>query len=303
MLWLLLGGTLVSKTESGDGCGSSFPLCNGKWFPTEITTELIIEISHRITTVLVSLLILMFVFYSWKLLGRYWEIKFLSLLSIAFIVIQSLIGAANVVWGQSDFFLATHFGISLISFAGILLLSLCVFELLRKGKPSELQFDKRMKFHSIGVLLYSLIVIYSGALVQHTYSSYVCLDWPFCDNSAIGLPNNMYEWIHMIHRAMAGLLFLWILYAALIVNRSYKNQPTIYYSWLFALLFISLQVISGAFVVFTKVHLAVSLLHSLFISCLFGILSYILFQIYRNWVNDKKENIDLPVDQLTEKPI
>ncbi len=271
MLWLLLGGALVTKTDSGDGCGSSWPLCNGELFPSVITTELIIEISHRITTVLVSFLILAFVYYSWKLLGHLWEIKFLSILSIAFIVIQSLIGAANVVWGQSDFFLALHFGISLISFAGIFLMTLIVFE--------------------------------AHALVQHTESSFVCLDWPFCNNESIGLPNNFYEWVHMGHRGLAGLFFLWIGYITFFVNRSYKKQPPIFYSWIAAFILVIMQVTSGAFVIFTKVSLEITLLHSLFITCLFGILSNLVFQIYRNRVNENRSQKSVSIQELKEKPV
>lgn len=303
MLWLLLGGALVTKTDSGDGCGSSWPLCNGELFPSVITTELIIEISHRITTVLVSFLILAFVYYSWKLLGHLWEIKFLSILSIAFIVIQSLIGAANVVWGQSDFFLALHFGISLISFAGIFLMTLIVFEAQRKDKLHSFQFDKRMKFHTIGVTIFSMLVIYSGALVQHTESSFVCLDWPFCNNESIGLPNNFYEWVHMGHRGLAGLFFLWIGYITFFVNRSYKKQPPIFYSWIAAFILVIMQVTSGAFVIFTKVSLEITLLHSLFITCLFGILSNLVFQIYRNWVNENRSQKSVSIQELKEKPV
>ena len=50
MLFVLLGGALVTKTNSGLGCGRSWPLCNGEIFPNEITIELLIELTHRLVS-------------------------------------------------------------------------------------------------------------------------------------------------------------------------------------------------------------------------------------------------------------
>ena len=50
MLFILLGGALVTKTDSGMGCGRSWPLCNGQLIPDKITIELVIELSHRLVS-------------------------------------------------------------------------------------------------------------------------------------------------------------------------------------------------------------------------------------------------------------
>ena len=77
---------------------------------------------------------------------------------------QGLIGAAAVKWGQSDFVLALHFGISLISFAAVFLLTLLIFEIDKKFEADKLMIDKRMGFHIISISIYSYLVIYTGAL-------------------------------------------------------------------------------------------------------------------------------------------
>ena len=110
------------------------------------------------------------------------------MISIGFLVLQGLIGAAAVMWAQSDFVLALHFGISLISFSAVLLLTLLIFEVDKKFEAEKLIIDGRMKFHIIGITIFSYFVVYSGALVRHTKSSLVCTDWPFCTNNDIGLP-------------------------------------------------------------------------------------------------------------------
>ncbi|MEI2664870.1 COX15/CtaA family protein [Rossellomorea sp. LJF3] len=274
MLFVLLGGALVTKTESGMGCGRSWPLCNGQFIPSDITFELVIELAHRVVSGGVGLLVLALSIWSWRSIGYKRETKFLAALSFFFLVLQGLIGAAAVLWGQSDFVLAIHFGISLISFASILLLTLLIFEVDQKFDAKSLVINRRMRFHTIGVTIYSYLVVYTGALVRHTESSLVCKDWPLCVNSSPTLPTNLYEWIQMGHRAAAGFIFLWIAYITYIAIKEHKHQKVIYWGWIIAFTLVCLQVMSGALVVFTRLNLAIALMHALIISCLFGLLCY-----------------------------
>ncbi|MCA1059304.1 heme A synthase [Rossellomorea aquimaris] len=282
MLFVLLGGALVTKTESGMGCGRSWPLCNGQLIPSDITFELIIELAHRVVSGGVGLLVLALSIWSWRAIGYKRETKFLAALSFFFLVLQGLIGAAAVLWGQSDFVLALHFGISLISFASILLLTLLVFEVDQKFDANSLVIDKRMRFHTVGVTIYSYLVVYTGALVRHTESSLVCKDWPLCVNSSPSLPTNMYEWIQMGHRAAAGFIFLWIAYITYIAIKEHKHQKVIYWGWIIAFTLVCLQVMSGALVVFTRLNLAIALMHALIIACLFGLLCYFNLLVSRS---------------------
>jgi cytochrome c oxidase assembly protein subunit 15 len=173
MLFILLGGALVTKTDSGMGCGRSWPLCNGQLIPDKITIELVIELSHRLVSGAGGFLVLILSYMSWKKIGHIREARFLSVLSFGFLLLQGLIGAAAVIWSQSDFVLALHFGISLISFAAVFLLTLLIFEVDKKFEAEKLIVDKRMKFHIIGVLIFCLVVVYTGALVRHTESMIV----------------------------------------------------------------------------------------------------------------------------------
>ncbi|WP_342430470.1 heme A synthase [Neobacillus sp. FSL H8-0543] len=282
MILVLLGGALVTKTESGMGCGRSWPLCNGQFMPTEITPELIIELAHRLVSGGVGIMVLILSIWTWKVIGHIRETKFLSFLSVFFIVLQGLIGAAAVKWGQSDFVLALHFGISLISFSAVLLLTLLIFEVDKRFDADKLIIDKRMGFHIISVSIYSYLVIYTGALVRHTESSLVCRDWPLCINDAPALPGNLYEWVQMGHRAAAGLIFIWIAYIAFLAFKHYRHQKVIYWGWITAFLLVSMQVLSGALVVLTRLNLMVALLHALIITCLFGVLSYFLLLLSRS---------------------
>lgn len=302
MLFILLGGALVTKTESGMGCGRSWPLCNGELIPSDITVELVIELAHRVVSGVVGIMVLILSYWSWKSIGHIRETKFLSLLSFSFLVLQGLIGAAAVIWGQSDFVLAVHFGISLISFAAVFLLTLLIFEVDKKFEAEKLILDKRMRKHIIGVTLYSFIVVYTGALVRHVNASLVCSDWPLCINSEPNIPISFHEWVQMGHRFAAGLIFIWIVYITYLAIVHYKHQKVVYWGWIVSFILVSLQVIAGALVVLTRLNLYIALAHAFFISCLFGVLSYFILLTSRSKKNEIRLKETNTIDEKVNVP-
>ena len=276
MLLILLGGALVTKTDSGMGCGRHWPGCNGQLIPDEITAEVLIEFSHRLVTGSVGIFIVVLAVWSWKAIGHIRETKFLSIMAVFFLILQALIGAAQVLWGQGDFILALHFGISLISFASVLLLTLLIFEVDQKFDADKLQIGKRLKWHTIGVSVYSYIVVYTGALVRHTESGLVCADWPFCRNGAFELPRNLFEWVQMGHRAAAAIIFIWIGIIMIHAIRHYQTTSDL------------LGLDYRIYTCNTSSHYRydccsyktksyIALLHSLFITLLFGLLTYMIY--------------------------
>ncbi len=275
MLLILLGGALVTKTGSGDGCGDSWPLCNGELIPSNITFELVIELSHRLVSGASGILVLLLCVWAWIALGHIREVRPLAFISFFFLVLQALIGAAAVMWGQSDAVLALHFGISLISFASVLLLTLIIFEVDKKFDADSVVIGSTMKKHIYGSILYTYVVVYTGALVRHKEASLACPDIPFCSNANNWLPGDINQWIQMGHRTAATLIFVWILIAFIHAFKHYRDQKNIYYSWLIALVLVTLQAISGMLVVVTRLNLGLALAHALIISLLFGVLSYL----------------------------
>lgn len=287
MLEVLVGGALVTKTDSGLGCGRNWPDCNGSLIPKEITPEVLIEFSHRVSTGLACVFVFALVLLTWRMLNHVKEVKFLGIISILFIILQALIGAAQVLWGQGDFILALHFGISLISFTAVVLLALIVFEVDQKFDAQRIHIRPKLKWHILSITIYSYLVIYSGALVRHTESSLVCPDWPLCRNDyPFELPNNMYEWIQMGHRLAVLFIVIWIFIIALHVVKHYKDQAVIYKGWLLAVVLVVAQVLAGMLVVLTRLNLLVSLVHTTIIAILFSFFCYMILMIYRSNQNE-----------------
>jgi len=289
MLFILLGGALVTKTGSEDGCGESWPLCEGELVPNEFTFEMIIELSHRAVTGVVGIVVVALAVLAWMKIGHVREVKFLSFCSVFFIVLQALIGAAAVMWGQSDFVLAAHFGISLISFASVFLLMLLIFELDKKLHTESLFIKKRHRIEIYAIFIYTMIVVYTGALVRHTESNLVCGSWPFCTNtSPLAFSDFSFnQWVQMGHRLAAALLFIWTLILMLKMIKNYRNYNVMFWGWIITFTLILLQVFFGAMIIVTLLNLGIALMHALVISCYFGMLSYFVLLSTRS---AKQEN-------------
>src|SRR6185295_5169795 len=64
MFLVLVMGATVTNTGSGEGCGRSWPLCNGRFIPEQATAALI-EFSHRAVTGVEGILVLALAVAAW----------------------------------------------------------------------------------------------------------------------------------------------------------------------------------------------------------------------------------------------
>lgn len=275
MFLILLMGTLVTKTESGDGCGTDWPLCNGKFIPA-YTISSLIEYSHRFVTGVVGLILLVTLILVFRYSKRA-DAKWYVAGSMFFTVLQAILGAIAVMWPQSSAALALHFGFSLMSFAFTLLLAL-VFsgkgEALRRGDGSRLSRPVRLAVW--GMLVFTYVVVYLGAFVRHTDSLGGCIGWPLCNGQVIPEFGGATT-IVFIHRVAAMLLGLYMLMLFLAVRAQAGVQSGVYQAAKWSFVFVIMQIASGGFVTLSIGHdwyLFASLLHTLLISCLFGLMSY-----------------------------
>ncbi|PFG12833.1 COX15/CtaA family protein [Bacillus sp. es.036] len=279
MLLVLLMGAVVTKTGSGDGCGNSWPLCYGKVLPEAPEIETIIEVSHRIVSAALGLLVIILAIWTWRKIGHLRETKFLAIASVFLIVFQGLLGAAAVVWGQSDIILASHFGFSLASFASVVLLTILVFE--ASGNQKTPHVPKRIRIHLYAITIYSYIVVYTGALVRHTGASMACENVPFCSDGQLFAVTGP-QGIQMLHRTAAIFIFIWLLYILIIGLKEFKSKGTMRTGLIVSFVFVSLQALSGMLVVVSNLNLFLALFHGLFISGLFTVLLYLVMLSLRS---------------------
>lgn len=285
MFLVLLMGSLVTKTESGRGCGDDWPLCNGKFVPA-YTIESLFEWSHRFVSAVVGLIVLatfiLVLIYSKKI-----EAKLYSGSILFFTVVQAIMGAFAVVWPQSSAVLALHFGLSLLAFASTVLLLLALRQERREKDgviPTSTQIDRsRFRYLVWAVLVYCYAVVYLGAYVRHTNSSGGCgRNWPLCDGAIIPDLSGA-TGIVFLHRIGAILLFIMLLWVHLL-SRKTKQSARIQYVSKVTFYLVTIQIFSGAFVTYslgTDWYLLAALVHVLLISGLFAALCHLAILVGR----------------------
>src|SRR5579859_3068082 len=102
MFLVLVMGATVTNTGSAEGCGRSWPLCNGQFVP-EFTVSTAIEYSHRAVTGLESVLVVALtaaMLVRWR---KDREAAFLAGLMLFTLLLQAGLGAGAVLAPQSPF--------------------------------------------------------------------------------------------------------------------------------------------------------------------------------------------------------
>lgn len=281
MFLVMIAGTLVTKTESALGCGNDWPLCNGKWVP-EYTLQSIVEYTHRFVTGMGGIIVLIFSLVCLRCYRGNREVRSLVVFGLFFLILESILGASAVIWPQSSPVLALHFGFSLLAFTGVLLLS--IFVLQREEIAGLVKEPVSRGFRNFvwGVTIYAYGVIYLGAYVRHSGASMGCSDWPLCQGKFIPEVSGQ-TGIHFAHRLGAALLFFLVLGIMFYAIRHYKHvRRDIYVGSVLASILVVTQVLSGGWVVLSKLHLYATIFHSAVITCLFGILCYLCVQVLKS---------------------
>jgi len=274
---MLLMGALVTNTGSADGCGASWPLCKGTFMP-QWDYEAIIEFSHRAVSGLGGLLVLIIAAWVWRAFQEQRALRAVSLGALALVVLQGALGAMAVIWPQPKAVLALHFGISLLCFAAVLLTAVLLFRLDRpRAQRSLPPLDPRLAFWIWWVSGFSYGVIYLGAYVRHVRASAACQGWPLCNGQLIP---TLYGAVgaNFIHRVGAALLALLVVRLFFMTRRLAADRPDLRTGANLALLFIVLQVATGALMPLGFLNLLTQMIHTAVITCYWGAISFLCLQ-------------------------
>jgi len=300
MFLVLIAGVLVTNTDSGRGCGTDWPLCNGKFVPA-YTVESMVEYSHRMISGLVGLLVgaTYLVTHFWKP-ARSKESLLYAGGALLFTVMQAILGAMAVVWEQSSLVLALHFGISLFAFTCTWLLYKLVKRLsaeqsgtaaaphannARKG-PAVVEVPKALYRGVIALLVYCYGVVYLGAYIRHTSSGGACEGWPLCNGEVVPELSGS-TGVAFAHRLAALLLLVLIALVVYAVRRSTGGASELASIGNKALVLVILQVFSGGLLSFTldneNAYVFTGLLHTVIISALFSMLVLLAIRMKQSY--------------------
>lgn len=215
---LIVVGAIVRVTDSGLGCGSSWPLCDGKIIPPLDNLTAWIEWSHRLFAMLIGVLGLATLIAAWRS-KRENRFAFIAVVIAALLyTVQSLLGRQVVVHELRPVLVALHLGTAMLLLASLLAASVAA-----TYRP-----EKRIQTDSVTLLTYittvlSLVIILTGALVRGSGATLACTDWPLCNGAVIPTGQGQAALIHMTHRfavVALGISLLLLVWQALQAGRS-----------------------------------------------------------------------------------
>ena len=304
---MVLLGVLVTNSGSGQGCGQSWPFCHGQIIPGTLTIAGVIEYSHRVMSSADGFLVLVLSIAAWLLYRRDFRVKLLSFLSLFFVVLQGALGALTVIYEGTfllKWLLSIHFGLSLIAFASVILLTVRLFQLNKaqqQGPENIRPISQRMQLSIWGLVVYTYIIVYTGALVAHTGAVTGCgTQLPGCGSTYLPSFASL-AGIQVLHRYVAALLWLLVLGFLIVVMRTQRDQRNIVRSAWWAFILITLQAASGMTAVLTQGQLLVSLVHTTLISIFFSVLCYLCMQFGWPWKRSKvqQSEVEQPLELHT----
>lgn len=100
-LLVILWGVFLRASHSGDGCGQHWLTCQGEVIPSAPELKTIIEFSHRITTAIAGIVVLVLVVWAFRAFEKGSWVRRAAVLSLLFIVFEALIGRGLVLTGNT----------------------------------------------------------------------------------------------------------------------------------------------------------------------------------------------------------
>ncbi|MBC7798379.1 MAG: COX15/CtaA family protein [Pyrinomonadaceae bacterium] len=97
-LLVIVWGGFVRASKSGDGCGDHYPFCNGEVIPVSATAKTLIEFSHRFTSGLVLIFVVILAVWAFRKFPKKHVVRYVAALSVFFTLTEAAIGAGLVLF-------------------------------------------------------------------------------------------------------------------------------------------------------------------------------------------------------------
>lgn len=98
---VILWGVFLRASKSGDGCGQHWLTCGGEVIPSAPELKTVIEYSHRITSFLAFVAVVVLVVWAFRKFKSGEAVRKTAVLSLVFVITEALVGAGLVLTGNT----------------------------------------------------------------------------------------------------------------------------------------------------------------------------------------------------------
>lgn len=201
-LGLIVFGAVVRVTDSGLGCGSDWPLCDGRVIPPLDNLTAWIEWAHRLFAALIGIFGLGMLYVAIRAYrAKNQLVLTATVIAAVLFVFQSGLGAFVVIFDLPPTMVTMHLGTAMLLLAALLLAGVASWY-----RPQEIYARDNVTLMAYVTAALSLVIILTGALVRGSGATLACTDWPLCNGELFPVNQSQLQLVHMMHRyAVAGL--------------------------------------------------------------------------------------------------
>ncbi|AKT41996.1 COX15/CtaA family protein [Chondromyces crocatus] len=167
-LGVILWGAFVRATGSGAGCGAHWPMCNGEVLPRAPGTATLIEFTHRLTSGIAFLLVLLQFVWARRAFPSRHPARAGAAASLFFMITEAAVGALLVVFeyvaDNASAGRAVWMAVHLINTFLLLGAMTCTFWWARGGAPVRFRGQGSTAVMLVAALVATLLVGVTGAI-------------------------------------------------------------------------------------------------------------------------------------------
>lgn len=264
---VILWGVFLRASKSGDGCGQHWLTCHGEVIPSAPELKTVIEFSHRLTSGIAFLVVLILLIWAFRKFENGSAIRKSAVVAFIFIVTEALVGAGLVLTGNTaetltaarPFWMIGHLTNTFILLA---FLSLTAW-FASGGKPFSLKTQPK--------ILWLLILAVVGILFIGMSGSVAALSSMLFPSETLseGLAKDFSQTSHILlrlrlsHPILSILVSVYLIFLAGWLKKKFENSPSVT-RWSNALsVLIIIQIAFGALTLLTLAPILMQLGHLL----------------------------------------
>jgi heme A synthase len=265
-LAVIAWGAFVRASGSGAGCGSHWPLCNGEILPHSRPIETLIELTHRSTSGLALLFILVMAVFAFRLYPRGHRVRLGAVLTVVFILTEALVGAGLVIFElvlhdaslARAIFMSVHLVNTFILLAALTLTAWWA----SGGAPVYLRRQGALLWLFLAGLAGSLLLGVSGAVAALGDTLYPAASLSEGFRQDFSSTASVLIRLRLLHPTLAVTVGLGIMIIAFLARRARSNESTRSFALVLPSL-VAVQLIAGVANVFLLAPIWMQLVHLL----------------------------------------